>query len=386
MRRRFFLKSMVRAACAGMVLSGTEAGLALGQSTAAGKARIPVIHYTDLFHPPDDPDDHVDLATLFALPEFDIRAVILDLGHRQLVKPGDVPLKQMMALTGRSVPYATALGLPLRYPEDKGLEQPDWAQGGVAMMLNVLRGSERRVVINAVGSLRDVAAAFNRDEALFQRKVEQIYVHAGNSGPGGAEWNTMLDPQAYIRLMRSDLPVYWCPCIGGGGTPDGSPGQQQFRDYQTYWKFRQADVFDALPASLQNFFLYALGRKVVSLEDPIAYLTRTPEPELKQKEWAKTREMWCTGPMIHAAGRQFCRQGDAWAALAAPVPGFQLSPLFDFIPVRVTIDRDLRTTMKPVSDGPFKVFHILDQKNYEKALVSSLRRLLAEMPLVLKTS
>ena len=77
MRRRFFLKSIVRAACAGMALSGTEAGLALEQSTAVGKAQIPIVHYTDLFHPPDDPDDHVDLATLFALPEFDIRATEL---------------------------------------------------------------------------------------------------------------------------------------------------------------------------------------------------------------------------------------------------------------------------------------------------------------------
>ena len=29
---------------------------------------VPVIYCTDLFHPHDDPDDHFDLATLFALP------------------------------------------------------------------------------------------------------------------------------------------------------------------------------------------------------------------------------------------------------------------------------------------------------------------------------
>jgi hypothetical protein len=292
----------------------------------------------------------------------------------------------MMTLTGKNVPYATGLGFPLRYPEDKGLDQPDWAQTGVAMMLRALQESDRRVVINTVGSVRDVAAAFNRDGALFHRKVERIYLHAGNSGAGEVEYNTMLDPQAYIRLMRSDLPIYWCPCFGGPPTEDASRGQEEFRAYQTHWKFRQADVYDALPAPLQNFFLYALGRKIASLEDPIAYLTRVPEPELKRKEWGRIRNMWCTGPMIHAAGREFYRQGDCWAAFASPAAGFQLSPLFEFVPANVTIDRDLRTTLKPKGGGPFKVFHILDRENYERALTSALRRVLAEMPLALQSS
>jgi hypothetical protein len=156
----------------------------------------------------------------------------------------------------------------------------------------------------------------------------------------------------------------------------------QFRDYQTYWKFRQADIYDALPGPLQNYFLYALGRKVVSLEDPIAYLSRVPEPQLKQKQWAEIRSMWCTGPMIHAAGRQTYRKGDSWAALASAAPGFELSPVFDFVPASVTVDRDPNTNMKLAGVmGNFKVFRILDRDHYEKAMTSSLRRLLREMRL-----
>ena len=45
---------------------------------AARKPKIPIIHSTDLFHPHVDPDDHFDLATLFAVKEFDIKGIVLD--------------------------------------------------------------------------------------------------------------------------------------------------------------------------------------------------------------------------------------------------------------------------------------------------------------------
>ena len=86
--------------------------------------------------------------------------------------------------------------------------------------------------------------------------------------------------------------------------------------------------------------------------------------------------------MIHAAGRQTYRKGDSWAALASPAPGFEPSPACDLVPLRVTVDRNLNTNMKLSGVmGNFKVFRIPDRDHYEKALSSSLRRLLAEMRL-----
>jgi hypothetical protein len=65
---------------------------------AAGK--IPLIYTTDLLHPHSDPDDFFDLATLFAYPQFDIRAIIIDLGERE-VQPACAALRQMMYMTGK---------------------------------------------------------------------------------------------------------------------------------------------------------------------------------------------------------------------------------------------------------------------------------------------
>ena len=66
---------------------------------------VPVIYSTDLLHPHDDPDDHYDLATLFALSEFDVRGIVLDLGERQQQRMGRPPVEQILHLVGRRVPY-----------------------------------------------------------------------------------------------------------------------------------------------------------------------------------------------------------------------------------------------------------------------------------------
>lgn len=399
--RRDYLKVLTCATAGSLVSLRTadSASAALGTGNSLGPApeaakhskgtdrppgSVPVIYSTDLFHPPDDPDDHVDLATLFSLPELDVRAIILDLGHQQGSKPGEIPVRQMAALTGTQVPHATGLLCPLRYPEDKAENQFGKTDSAINLILQTLRDSERKVNIFTTGSLRDVAAALNRDEDLFRAKVARIYVNAGNSAGSPTEWNTLLDPQAYIRLMGSDLPVYWCPCFGPGATLEALfKGTLKPQPYSTYWKFTQQEVFEALSPRLQNYFLYALGRKLTQLEDPIAYLNRVPEESVKKTQWKARRNMWCTGPLIHAAGRQLYRQGNAWGAFVSPPAGNELQKVFDFVPATVTIDREMRTTLDVTrTSGRFKLFHPVDLESYEEAMTSALRRLLVEMPMV----
>jgi len=363
-------------------LEAPGAGLQTGSRVTTRK--VPLIHCTDLFHPPEDPDDTVDLATVFAIPRFDLRAIILDQGLMQSVSPGRIPVEQMMALTGRRVPYAAGLGTGLRYPEDTGSNQFPNFQAGVELILQVLQESKEKVFFTIAGSVRDVVAAYNREPELFHAKAARLYVNAGNSAGGDFQWNPLIDPQAYIRLMTSDLPVCWCPSFGRGATINklaaGTLGTEQF---QVYWNFRQSEIFSALPAPLQNYFLYALGRKDPAVVDPIAYLGRTPERELQERQWRETRNMWSTASIYDAAGLELWRKGDEWAALREPTTGFQPAKTYDFIPANVTIDRNLRTRLSfSGAAKPFRVFHLLDMKNYQASMQNSLRRLLSEMPLV----
>ncbi len=264
--------------------------LAVGPEAMAGEAGlVPILYTTDLYHPHQDPDDHYDLATLFALPEFDIRGIVIDMGKEGVGRPGVVTLQQMMYLTGREVPYATGLLANLATPDDTAEVQSAETQAGVALILKTLEDAPQPVTVFATGSLRDVAAAFNRAPDLFRAKVARLYVNAGHSS-GGEEWNVQLDPAAYVCVLRSGLPVYWVPCLGEGNV-------------QSLWRFDQGEMLDAVPLPLQRFFLYALTQADPAEVDPIGALT-LPALQEKKKGFQNTqRNMWCTAPLLDAAGR-----------------------------------------------------------------------------------
>ncbi len=246
--------------------------------------RITVIYCTDLFHPHDDPDDHFDLATLFMMPEVDIKIVVLDQGDKQRERPGSIPVSQMNRITGLKVPTAIGLAGKLANPRDKALDQPAEFQNGVSMMLKILKESSVPVTVAAVGSMRDIVAAFNREPDLFRNKVCKIMAFIGDaSHPSFIEYNVGLDPQAYIGLMRSGLPVWWIPCFDGG--------LWQNKGHASFWKAGHGDLLGNSAPELIQFFIYALNKEIA---DPIAFLSTPVDPAQKAKLFSGTRNLWCT--------------------------------------------------------------------------------------------
>jgi len=212
----------------------------------AANAGVPILYTTDLLHPHADPDDHFDIATLFGMPEFNIQGVVFDLGPMGKDRPGIVALQQMMHLTGKKIPYATGLIERLKSPEDTGNQQPKEAQAGIKLILRTLEESPKPVTVFTTGSLRDVAAALNRNESLCRKKIARVYINAGHSG-GDKEYNVEIDPHAYVRLMHSGLPIYLVPCFGIDG-------------YQSLWQFTHKEVLEDASPEIQRFFVYALTK------------------------------------------------------------------------------------------------------------------------------
>jgi hypothetical protein len=304
--------------------------------------RLPVLYSTDLFHPHSDPDDHYDLATLFAMGEFDVKGVVLDLGKTQKRRLGEPALKQMIEISGRRVPYAIGLGERLRSADDKKLDEPEEFQGGVALILSALKESKEKVTLFTTGSVRDVAAAFNREPALLREKVAAIYFNAGR-GPDGNqdECNVVYDPVAYARLFESGLPLYWCPCFGRDG-------------YGTFFSADQATVVGACTERVQNYFAYCLTK---SNADPLQFLDSGPHPLP-----TGSRSMWCTAPFFHAAGRSVYELPNGeFAALpppsVAPLPsGARPVQAFDFVPARARLaDLGTQPAQPPTAPKPGEV-------------------------------
>ncbi|GHT20911.1 hypothetical protein FACS189430_00120 [Bacteroidia bacterium] len=348
--------------------------------------KIPIIYSSDLFNPPDDPDDHYDVATLFMMQEFDVKALIFDLAHwrRKPEEFGRVPLEQIAAITHRPIPpYAVGLRQLLDSPDDKGKDQPAEFQGGVELILKTLRESDEKVLMFLVGSCRDFAAAYNREPELLRQKVSAIYVNAGN-GPNGKqdEWNVSLDPNAYRCLLTSGLPIYWCPCFPRGRLVQAIREDIEEKNAYTYNTYfiipNQAEWLKNVSPRLQNFINYAL---TASKEDPIPYLDRTPDAIS-----TKPRNMWCSGPFIHAAGRKIYAGQNGGYIACSPQEAKKMGisnkevKVFSFDPVRLS-DVSESSSKFPVFQGDLKVkkssvkvFHYLhpDYNNIMGAALSNI--------------
>jgi len=307
--------------------------------------RIPMIYSTDLYHPPMDPDDHYDLAILGSLKELEVKALIFDVATpSSMRKPeefGKTALDQMSKITGQTPPpWKIGLCNPLRSADDKALEQPEEFQGGVELILSTLQQSNEPVVMFLVGSCRDFVVAFNRNPDLLRKKVKAVYVNAGN-GPKGnqTEWNVTLDPNAYIGLMASGLPIYWCPCFLSSTSISEAyrlPSPEDVTAGKAYSTLfivpNQAKLLAAARPIVKNYFAYALsGLK----EEPIAFLDRETQPLPESERW-----MWCTGPFLHASGRQIDRTADGTWTARRPEEAEDRNPAVDvfcFEPVRISL-------------------------------------------------
>ncbi len=263
--------------------------------------RIPLVHITDLYHPPQDPDDHIDLATVFALGEYDLKGVILDNTRKFLLaspagfdikrEPGFVHVGQLSRLLGRPIQVAAGPILPLSRPDDDVRDRPPGEQKGVRLLLDILEESRERVAISVVGSVRVLTAAFNRQPELLRSKIRFVLLNAGSLAGTKREWNVALDPGAYIGLWRSGLPIHWFPCATeqGAFNPDHEGG--------TYWKTRHAKIFESLAPSLRTWFTDAFSSGTTVTWDRI----------LREE-----RNMWSTASLVMGAGRVLARRPEGW--------------------------------------------------------------------------
>jgi len=199
---------------------------------ATARPGMPLIHATDLFRPYNDPDDHWDLACVYALArrgDVDLKAVVIDYPPAEFKErnPDVIAVAQMNRITGLAVPVVVGSPHPMRSRNDTQSRATQSDLQGVQTILNILRTSDRAVAISVVGSSRDVAIAGKTDPDLFAEKCAGIYLNAGTGLPGKdasgrPEYNVGLDKAAYAAIFDLPCPVYWLPCFEGTES-DGGP-------------------------------------------------------------------------------------------------------------------------------------------------------------------
>ncbi len=336
------------------------------------RKKIPVLYCTDLFHPHDDPDDHFDLAALYALEELDIRGIVLDQGKKQEKSPGYIPVEQMNELTERNIPWAVGLSEPLKSPDDKASDQEEKYQDGVGLILDILRNSEDRVSVVTVGSLRDVAAAFNREPALFRQQVSRLMVFIGEASAGTGEWNVGLDPNAFIRIMNSGLDIWWVPCFDGGNFKN--------RGNASFWRAAQSDLLRYCSDRVMNYFIYALLKK--ESPDRLAFLYGDVDEKARKQVLSGTRNLWCAAVFTGLADRKIIERQGEWISVPQDLIKIHTSAVevFRFIPVSLYADRDGRVCYEE-SERSSRVFRfqVVDKGLYPQVMTSVTAHLLGSL-------
>lgn len=335
----------------------------------------PLIHITDLYHPPQDPDDHIDLATVIALEEFDLKAVILDVTRRFLDgsfdvprDPGFVPVSQLGYITGRTIPVAVGPPDPLSDEHDDARNRPPREQAGIELLLETLRSSPQPVFISVVGSTRALAAAYNRSPALVKEKTRAVILNAGATSHH-KEWNVELDPAAYRAVWRSGLPIDWYPCASDKG------GFDTLHPNSTCWQADQKSLFHNLPAQLAAWFNYAFsgsarGDGIRAVQEPV-------RGDAWEEILSATRTMWATASLILCSGRSLVRTSHGWRfSPPATEPHREIIPM-RLLPIEAVVTEENEVVWKTSERVTgYQVFRREPGEQYGPAMAEALNALL----------
>jgi len=369
----------------GMTAAGLAGGflcskLASGNELEKVKKKTPVLHVTDLFRPHMDPDDHWDLACVYALAcrgDIDLKGVLIDHppGNADGRNPDIAAVAQMNLIASTYAAVAVGSGLPMKSRDDVQDEASLAERHGVKMVLDVLRKSPEPVVINILGSSRDVAIAGKKSPELFKAKCAAIYLNAGTGCPkmsptSKPEYNVTLERYGFAAIFDLPCPVYWMPCF----EELESSRKQEVSEYGTHYKFRQDEILPGLSDMVQNYFAYMFGKYTDN--NWLGYLKGTKDEALLSKVGSMDRHMWCTAGFLHAAGYTVTRDGQI-----VPVNEKHAQPVFTFDAIKVKcFDNGLTHWVHNDSSKDRFIFHVQDTDSYQSAMTGAMKSLLTALP------
>jgi hypothetical protein len=335
----------------------------------------PVFHQTDIFHPHADPDDHWDLACNYALAkrgDIELQGIMIDYPP-WAGDPALAAVAQLNFITGLAVPVVVGSSQSMSSRTDAQPGVDPATHGAANFLLNVLRQSAEPVVINIVGSCRDIALAGLKDPGLFEQKCAAIYLNAGTGSPkkekaAEIEYNVQRNPASYVAIFDLPCPVYWMPCWDEVAL---TVAERKVMEWGTHYRFKQSDILEQLSPVMQNYFIYALERS--SNQNWLRCLLEPVDAVLLQKYGALERSMWSTASFLHGAGYTVDTAGNIVARAAAGG-----NAVFRFEPVSITCEDSGITTWKldAGSTRRFK-FHVLELEKYQQAMTTAMRSLLS---------
>lgn len=187
---------------------------------------------------------------------------------------------------------------------------PAFQQGALDLLEQVLETADRPVEIVAFGCARIVAVDYNRYPELMLEKVRKVHLCAGtatsdyrmgsdagcNAIPGG-EWNVALDPDAFVRVLESELPVALYPCAGIDGATVKDTNT-------TFGSLSDLDFVQDMNPRLQQYLDYVFLQK--QLPDWLRSMDDGSEDRIAPDRYLHPFPVWETPVWLEVTGRKKC--------------------------------------------------------------------------------
>jgi len=282
---------------------------------------------------------------------------------------------QMNLICGLHVPIGIGSAHPLKSRTDAQPYASRTDHHAVRMILDTLEQSPYPVVIDILGSSRDVATAGKKAPDLFAAKCAAIYLNAGTGSPAMSpasklEYNVTLDTFAYAAIFDLPCPVYWMPCF----EEMESRGERSVQEYGTHYQFRQDQILPHLSQNVQNYFTYMFGK--YTDHNWLHYLMGPADQALLSKVGGMTRHMWCTAGFFHAAGYTISIGGKI-----VPLDEKSDPPVFTFDPIKIRCEDNGVTKWTPDDNSKQRfIFHVRDVDHYQSAVTEAMKTLLMTLP------
>ena len=373
---------MTAAAAAGLVQGDILSGSAYsGEEKSSQKSisRVPtVLHQTDLFHPYEDPDDHYDLAVLFALAQrgyIDLAGVLLDYPviSRHEGDASVIAVAQMNRLCGMAVPAVVGTKLKQKNPQDILPDANEYETAAIRFIHKVLRDSKSPVRFKCGSSAPDIAVAALREPKLFRKKCEAVYVNCGSAFPNPArpdiqEYNVSINRAGQAAVFNG-LPcmVNWFPCWNY--TLDWKSGE-----YGTYFSVQNREVFKDVAVGFQYYLHYMFSKST-----DFQWMRKMeigPSPAEWEKILSGTRSLWATASLLMIAERSVTRDGE----IVAQNEIAEKDALYRLEPAEIHADEKGNIHWKKMdSFSQRRIFRVLDVKKYPLAMARAVNTLFCSL-------
>ena len=203
-------------------LAPAQYQVTLPSAMPQGHQPVTLVATTDLHYPGWDWDDVADATTTYAMGAggyVNLAGIVCDQPYSYSRGDGKAWRGIYAAATGVDVPYYDGLNTSLAGTGDNGDGQGSWTAGRDRILSVMSSAADHSVVLSSVGSLRDIAAAFNKNPTLFQQKIKSVYTSGGAVGsPFDANWGS--DRNATRALLNAGVPMHVAFCAASGSLPN----------------------------------------------------------------------------------------------------------------------------------------------------------------------